>query len=79
MQLDPYPAASKPGVPTESQTGRGDPNAPYSRAVRQDVAGKKCRRGGMVDATDLKSVVGQPAWGFESPRRHSNLLIYSKL
>ncbi len=28
------------------------------------------RRGGMVDATDLKSVEGQPSWGFESPRRH---------
>ncbi len=30
----------------------------------------ECRRGGMVDATDLKSVEGQPSWGFESPRRH---------
>ena len=28
----------------------------------------------MVDATDLKSVEGQPSWGFESPRRHIALL-----
>ena len=37
----------------------------------------ECRRGGMVDATDLKSVEGQPSWGFESPRRHMHCRLLS--
>ena len=55
----------------KSEAGRQAGAWPLLRGAHE------CRRGGMVDATDLKSVEGQPSWGFESPRRHIFAIVMS--
>lgn len=54
-------------VIAKSEAGRQAGCWPLLRGAHES------RRGGMVDATDLKSVEGQPSWGFESPRRHMDV------